>query len=103
MKLRDDLYNWEKQNEEFWEKEKGSIYDVDVVNHPPHYTKGKYETIDIIDDAVDKAPTTQLACAQGNVIKYILRMWHKGKALEDAKKAKWYLNKMIKDLEKGNS
>lgn len=90
MKLKDELHNWDKQNK-------------DLVNHPPHYTKGRYETIDIIDDAVDKAPTTQLACAQGNVIKYILRMWHKGKALEDAKKAKWYLNKMIKDLEKGNS
>ena len=50
--LKDDLYNWEKQNDEFWKKEKGSIYNVDVVNHPPHYNKGKYETIDVIVDTL---------------------------------------------------
>lgn len=87
MKLKDDLYNWKKEN-------------ADLVNHPPHYNKGKYETIEIIDEAIDEAPTTQLAYSQGNVIKYVLRMWHKGKALEDAKKAKWYLKKVINLLER---
>ena len=87
MKLNDELNNWAKQNQ-------------DLVNHPPHYNKGRYETINVIDDAIDGAPTTQLAYAQGNVIKYILRMWYKNKSLQDAKKARWYLNKMISSLEK---
>ena len=87
MKLYDELDNWNKQND-------------DLVNHPPHYNKGRYETINVIDDAVDGAPTTQLAYAQGNVIKYILRMWYKNKALQDAKKARWYLDKVISSLEK---
>ncbi len=87
MKLYDELDNWSKQND-------------DLVNHPPHYNKGRYETINVIDDAVDAAPTTQLAYAQGNVIKYILRMWYKNKALQDAKKARWYLDKVISSLEK---
>ena len=72
---------------------------IDLVNHPPHYNDGRYETIDIINDSVDAAPSPQLAYAHGNVIKYILRMWLKGNALEDAKKARWYLNKIIEILE----
>ena len=87
MKLNDELNNWAEQNH-------------DLVNHPPHYNKGRYETINVIDDAIDEAPTTQLAYAQGNVIKYILRMWYKNKALQDAKKARWYLDKVISSLEK---
>jgi len=83
---KSDLDKWAKENK-------------DLVNHPPHYNKGKYETIEVIDDAIDEAPTTQIGYSQGNVIKYILRMWHKGKALEDAKKAKWYLDKIINLLE----
>ena len=96
MKLQDELYNWNKANQDLapsYNKE------IDLVNHPPHYNKGKYETIEVIDDAIDEAPTTQIGYSQGNVIKYVLRMWHKGKALEDAKKAKWYLEKVINLLE----
>ena len=96
--LKDDLYNWEKQNDEFWKKEKGSIYDVDVVNHPPHYNKGKYETIDVIVDTLGDYEA--ISYCQGNCIKYLIRMWHKGSALENAEKCLWYLNKMIELLKK---
>jgi hypothetical protein len=60
---------------------------VDVVNSPAHYTwlKG-LEVIDI---------TEQLSFNLGNVIKYTLRADHKGKALEDLRKAKWYLEREI--------
>ena len=94
--LKDDLYNWEKQNDEFWKKEKGSIYNVDVVNHPPHYNKGKYETIDVIVDTLGKHEA--ISYCQGNILKYIMRMWNKGKPLQDAEKAEWYLKAMIKLL-----
>tara|TARA_A100001011_G_C14264223_1_gene823927 strand:+ start:1339 stop:1656 length:318 start_codon:yes stop_codon:yes gene_type:complete len=96
--LKSDLYTLEKESEDLASHYKKGM--VDLVNHPPHYNKGKYETIEVIDDAIDEAPTTQIGYSQGNVIKYILRMWHKDKALEDAKKAKWYLDKIINLLEK---
>ena len=71
---------------------------IDNVNHPPHYNKGKFETFDIIVDTLGKYEA--IGYCQGNVIKYVLRMWHKGNPLEDAKKAKWYLEKLIELFEK---
>lgn len=70
----------------------------DMVNHPPHYNQGKYETIDIIEDALGEQGII-LYC-QGNALKYILRMWHKNNPVEDVKKAVWYLNKIIEVSEK---
>jgi len=32
-------------------------------------------------------------------LKYLLRMWLKGNALQDAMKARWYLNRLISHLE----
>lgn len=61
----------------------------DPVNNPSHYKKGKIETIDFIEDKT-------LDYHLGNVIKYITRAKHKGKELEDLKKAQWYLNRYIK-------
>lgn len=72
----------------------------DKVNHPPHYTKGKYEAIDVIEDAVQFAPDSVIGGLQWQALKYLLRMWHKDKALEDAKKAQWYLTRLIETLEK---
>ena len=75
---------------------------TDMVNNPPHYNAGKYEAIDVIQDALGDQGTI-LYC-QGNALKYILRMWHKGKPVEDIKKAMWYLNKIIElsEKQKGN-
>ena len=70
----------------------------DMVNHPPHYNQGKYETIDIIEDALGEQGII-LYC-QGIALKYILRMWHKNDPVEDVKKAVWYLNKIIEVSEK---
>ena len=67
----------------------------DVVNHPSHYTSGKIEVMDFIEDK-------QLNFARGNVIKYVARAGKKdpNKELEDLKKAMWYLNREIERLEK---
>lgn len=73
--------------------------DVDMVNSPPHYTKGKYEAIDVIEDAVQHAPNSVYGTLQWQVLKYILRMWSKHSPLEDAKKARWYLDRLIDKLE----
>ena len=85
-----------------WEAGKGIPHPrlLDKVNHPPHYTKGKYEAIDVIEDAVQFAPDSVIGGLQWQALKYILRMWHKDKALEDAKKAQWYLTRLIETLER---
>tara|TARA_R100000388_G_C7173626_1_gene125153 strand:+ start:464 stop:721 length:258 start_codon:yes stop_codon:yes gene_type:complete len=70
----------------------------DMVNHPEHYNKGRFETIDIIQDCIEDAPTVALGYSQGNVLKYICRMWNKNNPLQDAEKAEWYLKNMIKLL-----
>ena len=62
------------------------------VNHPKHYNKGKIEVIDAIED-------WELSFCDGNVIKYVARHRHKGKPIEDLKKAKWYLERLIQQYE----
>lgn len=71
---------------------------VNMVDHPPHYTSGSVEVIEVIEDAIRNAPTPKGGMLQAQVIKYILRMWLKGKPAEDAKKAQWYLNRLIESL-----
>ena len=72
---------------------------TDLVNHPPHYTAGRFEAIDVIEDAVQYAPSAVLGSLQWQALKYLLRMWNKGNALQDAKKAQWYLERLIAKLE----
>jgi hypothetical protein len=71
----------------------------DMVNSPAHYTSGRVEVIEIIEDAVEEAPSAQAAVMQANALKYLLRLWHKENELQDAKKAQWYLNRLISLLE----
>lgn len=68
---------------------------TDRVNSPSHYTSGKVEAIDIIEDAIASAPNPTFGFLQAQVLKYLLRMWLKDNPLEDAKKAQWYLNRLI--------
>lgn len=58
------------------------------VNHPPHYNTSKFEAWDVID-------AWGLGFNLGNVLKYICRSDHKGKRLEDLKKARDYLDREI--------
>lgn len=71
----------------------------DRVNSPSHYTSGRMEAIDIIEDAISVAPTPGKGLLQAQVLKYILRLWLKDDPLEDAKKAEWYLRRLIDSLE----
>ena len=66
----------------------------DAVNHPLHYTSGKIETIDFIEDQ-------SLNFHRGNAVKYIVRAGKKDpeKEIEDLKKAAWYINREIARLE----
>ncbi len=65
----------------------------DNVNYPPHYTKDEIECIDAIRSATGEGCEYYL---QGNIIKYIWRYRHKN-GVEDLKKAKWYLEKLIEE------
>lgn len=71
--------------------------DIDVVNHPSHYTKGNIECIDAIESATTGKSGIEAVCV-ANIIKYLYRYEEKN-GLEDVKKAKWYLNKLISELE----
>lgn len=71
----------------------------DLVNHPSHYQlHGGMEVIDIIEAVTWDLPSDE-AYAIGNAIKYICRYRNKGKPVQDLEKAKWYLNRAIKDYE----
>lgn len=66
----------------------------DSVNNPSHYTSGKIEVIDFIEDQ-------KLGFNLGNAIKYITRAGKKDsdKYVEDLKKAIWYLEREISNNE----
>lgn len=63
---------------------------ADAINHPDHYGGGDnpYEAIKVID-------AWGLGFCLGNAIKYIARAGKKADALEDLRKAAWYLNHEI--------
>ena len=66
---------------------------TDMINHPKHYNRG-IEAITVIE-------SWQLDYCLGNVVKYICRSGIKDptKDIEDLKKAAWYLNRRIEQLE----
>jgi len=61
---------------------------VDLVNHPPHYTShpSGVECIQI---------TEHMGFNLGNAIKYIWRADEKNDAIEDLRKAVWYVQREI--------
>lgn len=65
----------------------------DPVSHPSHYTYGKIETIDYIEDK-------GLGFNLGNVVKYVSRAGHKDDIVQDLEKARWYLDREITRLKK---
>jgi len=70
----------------------------DPVNHPAHYTTGKIEVIDYIEDQ-------KLPYHLGNAVKYISRAGKKDKdkIIEDLKKAVWYIQRYIGLINQGDT
>jgi len=66
------------------------VFHSDPVNHPSHYTSGKIEVIDFIEDQ-------KLDFHLANAVKYICRAGKKNpeKTQEDLEKAVWYINRYI--------
>lgn len=78
--------------------ENSIVYDTknDPVSYPSHYTHGTIECIDYID-----------SCGYGldfclaNAIKYLTRCKLKGNMIQDIKKAIWYAQHAVDNLESG--
>lgn len=71
---------------------------LDFVNHPQHYNQGKVECIDALEAATAGKTGIEAVCV-ANVIKYLWRYEEKN-GLEDVAKAKWYLERLIKVLDR---
>lgn len=69
----------------------------DNINHPLRYTKGDIECIDAIKAATVGKTGIEAVCV-ANVVKYLWRYEEKN-GLEDVKKARWYLERLINELE----
>ena len=64
----------------------------DPINHPRHYTQTPFECIEVIE-------ALNLPFHLGAVLKYLWRYRLKGTPLEDLRKARWYLDRFIAQLE----
>ena len=71
--------------------------DADMVNHPSHYTQGGIECIDALKAATVSKTGIEAVCT-ANAIKYLWRYEEKN-GIEDVKKARWYIDRLIKELE----
>ncbi len=69
----------------------------DMVNSPAHYTSGSIECIDYMKEVLSAAE--YIGYLRGNMAKYLHR-WRYKNGIEDLKKARWYLNKLIEYEEK---
>ena len=80
--------------------EKGPDMKNDNVNSPNHYRQGRIECIEAIKASMSQKGFKDYL--KGNVMKYIWRYEHKGKAVEDIEKAIWYLNRLKDELYEQN-
>ena len=80
--------------------EKGPNMKNDNVNSPNHYKQGRIECIEAIKASMSQHGFKDYL--KGNVMKYIWRYEHKGKAVEDIEKAIWYLNRLKDELYEQN-
>ena len=104
--MSDDMlnkcYNWYKElDQASCENAQDSCCtkepNVDMVNHPVHYTQGGIECIDALKAATVSKTGIEAVCT-ANAIKYLWRYEEKN-GIEDVKKARWYIDRLIKELE----
>jgi hypothetical protein len=69
----------------------------DPVNSPAHYNSGGIEAIEGIEASM--APEAYAGYLKGNIMKYLWRYEKKAKPIEDLKKARWYLDRLIQKVE----
>ena len=100
--MEEMIYENKENTNNFIKSEYQSEKQFDDVKCPKHYADSKIEVIDYIEDK-------DLGFCLGNVIKYVSRagrkhsasMSDKEKEINDLKKAAWYLDRRIKELQEG--
>ena len=83
------------QSDLFEQAGKEAYGNVNMVDNPPHYNQAGIECLDAIKAATGEGYEFYL---QGNILKYLWRYRYKN-GLEDLKKAHFYLERMIEELE----
>jgi len=76
---------------------------TDIIKEPDHYKQADIEAINVIEMIVEQYDDKKAGYSIGNALKYIQRAPHKGKQVEDLKKAKQYLSRAIARLEGRNA
>ena len=69
---------------------------VDPVEQPDHYNKGAIEAIEAIKASMPEQAFN--GYLKGNALKYLWRYDYKGKPVEDLRKCRWYIERLIKEL-----
>ncbi len=72
---------------------------MDDVNKPKHYTQGSIECIDAIDAMLEESGSSRADFYRTQIIKYIWRMPYKGSPRKDAKKALYYVERLICEID----
>ena len=72
-------------------------FKFDMVNSPHHYTQGGIETIEYIKAKL--TPEEFKGYLKGNIIKYTSRAGLKDEVAQEFKKAQWYIQRMIDELD----
>ena len=77
---------------------------MNEITKPKHYTQGPIECLDAIESMLtgDRSDGA-VDFYRAQVVKYLWRMPHKGSPLVDARKADFYLHRLIKKLEERDS
>ncbi len=73
---------------------------MEDVTKPRHYTQGTIECIDAIESMIGQQSAIDYCRAQA--VKYLWRLPHKGKPLQDAQKAQFYIDRLVEKLRADN-
>jgi hypothetical protein len=79
-------------------KDRVMTSNFDEVLRPAHYNQAGVECIEAIKSATANKNGVEAVCV-GNIIKYLWRYEEKGTSVKDLKKAKWYLERLIQEVE----
>ena len=78
-----------------WDRASASLDVPDPVEKPAHYRVGEVECIDYIQQQLGSGVKDYL---RGQVYKYMHRHQYKGAEVEDLRKARWYIDRLIYEL-----
>ena len=71
---------------------------IDPVDQPDHYNKGAIEAIEAIKASMPNQEFN--GYLKGNALKYLWRYDYKGKPVEDLRKCRWYIDRLLKEINK---